>query len=151
MDTTMSERMIGAVRLTRAGRLTEAAAMLPFGPAPVPRGPMTDVFGRAGPTIGGVVDTTVQSESGRLMSRTFSNEAGTRPYKLFVPGGTRGTPVPLVMMLQGCMQSPDDFAAGTRMNVAAYSDPKGPDATGEMVRFFLDHALDTTEPGSGRS
>lgn len=46
----------------------------------------------------------------------YSNEAGTRPYKLYVPSGRDGHRLPLVVMLHGCTQSADDFAAGTQMN-----------------------------------
>ena len=48
--------------------------------------------------------------------RTYSNQAGSRTYKLYVPSGYHGQALPLVVMLHGCTQSPDDFAAGTRMN-----------------------------------
>ena len=58
-------------------------------------------------------------EGAQFLSATFSNAAGTRPYKLYVPSGYHGQPVPLIVMLHGCTQSPDDFAAGTRMNEAA--------------------------------
>ena len=49
----------------------------------------------------------------------YSGAAGSRRYKLFVPSAYRGQPLPLVVMLHGCTQTPDDFATGTRMNVAA--------------------------------
>ena len=59
-------------------------------------------------------------DGARFLAATFSNEAGSRPYKLYVPSGYRPSqPVPLVVMLHGCTQSPDDFAAGTRMNAMA--------------------------------
>ncbi|MBB3900637.1 extracellular catalytic domain type 1 short-chain-length polyhydroxyalkanoate depolymerase [Methylobacterium brachythecii] len=56
-----------------------------------------------------------------FVARSFSNVAGARDYKLFIPSGHAG-PRPLVVMLHGCTQSPDDFAAGTRMNELAQED-----------------------------
>ena len=63
-----------------------------------------------------------QVPPGAFVSRSFTNHAGTRTYKLYVPSsyaGELGEPVPVVVMLHGCTQSPDDFAAGTRMNELA--------------------------------
>jgi poly(hydroxyalkanoate) depolymerase family esterase len=59
---------------------------------------------------------------GEFLSRAFSNDAGRRTYKLFVPASyapAEGKAMPMVVMLHGCKQSPDDFAAGTRMNELA--------------------------------
>jgi poly(hydroxyalkanoate) depolymerase family esterase len=58
-------------------------------------------------------------EGARFETLTFSNEAGTRPYKLYVPSSYQGQAVPLVVMLHGCTRNPDDFAAGTNMNALA--------------------------------
>jgi len=56
---------------------------------------------------------------GKFIEATCSNAAGTRAYKLFIPSRYQGEALPLVVMLHGCTQSPDDFAAGTRMNLIA--------------------------------
>lgn len=41
-------------------------------------------------------------------------------YYLYVPpGASAGAPMPLVLMLHGCTQNPEDFALGTGMNTAA--------------------------------
>lgn len=50
---------------------------------------------------------------------SFRNSAGQRAYKLYVPPGVNGQARPLVVMLHGCTQDADDFAAGTAMNDAA--------------------------------
>ena len=59
------------------------------------------------------------SPAGQFLARQYDAGAAGRDYKLFVPGGLTGRRVPLVVMLHGCLQNPDSFAAGTRMNVLA--------------------------------
>lgn len=56
---------------------------------------------------------------GQFLEGSFSNEAGTRNYRLYVPNKPASTPRPLVVMLHGCKQNPEDFAAGTTMNLLA--------------------------------
>jgi poly(hydroxyalkanoate) depolymerase family esterase len=58
-------------------------------------------------------------EGARFIEGTYSNPAGSRAYRLFIPSGYQGQPLPLIVMLHGCTQLPEDFAAGTRMNFIA--------------------------------
>ncbi len=53
-----------------------------------------------------------------MLARHWRGEPGARPYKLFVPSAHAASPA-LVVMLHGCTQTPEDFAAGTRMNILA--------------------------------
>jgi poly(hydroxyalkanoate) depolymerase family esterase len=54
--------------------------------------------------------------SGSFETHEFSNDAGSRAYKLYVPTAKCDAPRAMVVMLHGCTQSADDFAAGTQMN-----------------------------------
>jgi poly(hydroxyalkanoate) depolymerase family esterase len=64
-------------------------------------------------------DPHTGSADGKFIGGSFSNQAGSRAYKLYVPTAYHGQALPLVVMLHGCTQSPDDFAAGTGMNAVA--------------------------------
>ncbi len=63
--------------------------------------------------------TTTHRTRATFEARRFVGDAGALDYKLFVPGGLDTTNAPLLVMLHGCTQSPDDFARGTRMNTLA--------------------------------
>jgi hypothetical protein len=45
-------------------------------------------------------------ESGQLLARSYSNQVGTRAYKLYVPSGYRGEPLPLIVMLHAAPNPP---------------------------------------------
>jgi len=56
---------------------------------------------------------------GHFIDASYTNDAGTRHYKLYVPSSYAGQPAALLVMLHGCSQHPDDFALGTGMNALA--------------------------------
>jgi poly(hydroxyalkanoate) depolymerase family esterase len=58
-------------------------------------------------------------DGGKYIEESYTNSAGSRAYKLYIPSGYQGQALPLIVMLHGGTQTPDDFAAGTRMNVIA--------------------------------
>jgi poly(hydroxyalkanoate) depolymerase family esterase len=66
------------------------------------------------------VDAVVDLDGeGRFLTASCTNHAGMRAYKVYVPSSYRGQPLPLIVMLHGCKQNPNDFAAGTCMNAIA--------------------------------
>jgi len=58
----------------------------------------------------------VKRPAGRFDAFSYSNAAGTRAYRLYVPAGHVGLPMPLVVMLHGGTQDAVTFAAATGMN-----------------------------------
>jgi len=54
-----------------------------------------------------------------FITGSYGEASNRRDFKLYIPPGAGQRPLPLVVMLHGCTQNPDDFAAGTAMNEAA--------------------------------
>jgi poly(hydroxyalkanoate) depolymerase family esterase len=83
-------------------------------------GVLHPAFGRGALGAGKIAaEQPVLVSGARFEDRTYADRAGARAYKLYVPSGFHGQALPLVVMLHGCTQSPDDFAAGTQMNALA--------------------------------
>lgn len=55
----------------------------------------------------------------QYLARNHRSSAGSRGYKIYLPASRPKRPAGLILMLHGCNQTPDDFAAGTHMNVLA--------------------------------
>lgn len=134
--------MFEALRLTREGKLVEAMTVLRGGSPEARLGgverqderqagtPRASFFDRVLPadSVGEWSDAVADvgdlrpakpSETSSFQYHTVRDAAGSRRFKLYSPAAHDGRPLPLIVMLHGCTQSPDDFAAGTRMNVLA--------------------------------
>ena len=115
-DSAPAMRTPGRATVSRTGAPTVAA--VPPRPSPNARrrsAAMPGAPGRVRP------DTSdgVPSPAGQFVDGVYTNAAGTRSYKLYIPSGYAGQALPLVVMLHGCTQTATDFAFGTRMNVIA--------------------------------
>jgi poly(3-hydroxybutyrate) depolymerase len=63
--------------------------------------------------------TVASPDAGDFISYRFDSDARSLRYKLFIPSSYVGAPLPLLVMLHGGGQDPDDFALGTGMNELA--------------------------------
>ncbi len=143
MNDCLQDLMQEATRLTRAGRLNEATAVLQramrggdAGIEAAPAAAMAPVIqalprlpapqaapspAQAAPSPAQAARSTAPAafEPGRFTRATHTHAGLTLDYKLYVPPGPQAHPRALVVMLHGCKQDPDDFAAGTGMNLRA--------------------------------
>ena len=169
MDDHRSTGMSEALRLTRAGQLTEAFAVLqrtlgasgqtgPVGAAPDSPGrflgghEMPPAQWRTARRVGGLLDklrpaptsnpgaaAAAAAAGGEIRHLHHTEPAGTRRYDLYIPTGYTGAPVPLIVMLHGGRQDAADFAAGTRMNDLA-----------EQHTFIVAYPQQSARANSGR-
>ena len=137
MSETLHRWMKEVTRLTRAGRLVEAAQViqqiLGHRPAALPTASaerampkviddcVTDVA-HTGVTAAPTARTPAREGDSTLAGQ--HGEAGLiRSYLLYLPPmtplGSFDTPIPLLVMLHGCTQDPADFALGTGMSTLA--------------------------------
>lgn len=147
MNINLQNLMRQATQLTQAGRLNEATAAIqralrggtvegadpakawasgsgPGGarakPSPlVLDGCVFEVGAQAPAATESRTRTDTPAGAGEFTSGTHTHGALTRRFKLYIPPGQGDRPMPLVVMLHGCTQNPDDFAAGTGMNQRA--------------------------------
>lgn len=124
-----SVRLRGAVAVVRAalGRLFRTQGEGPP-EEPADAGPATSVAPRqpgdreVAVDLGGsepwLAEPTPETEShsAQFLDGCHTEGEHSRAFKLYVPPHRAGKAFPLVVMLHGCTQTPDDFAIGTGMN-----------------------------------
>jgi len=166
MNHTLQDLMRDATRLTQAGRLSEATAAIQralggFAPMAAPvttaaaAGEVLEgcVFESPAPRAGGQ-PASERVDGGDFRGGSFTHASLNRQYKLYVPPGRFGQALPLVVMLHGCTQNPDDFAAGTDMNTRAREQgfcvlypAQGQDANPSRCWNWFKHSHQTCERG----
>lgn len=115
--------VLEATQLVREGRVKEATSLLSraFGWArrkPTDEEEAFTTLPELGINGSQVFTPRRKPDDAQFQARTFAGHTGARDYKLFVPARLPPRPA-LLLMLHGCTQGPDDFAAGTRMNTLA--------------------------------
>lgn len=133
MNPTFKRWLAQAAGSSQVGALQRATAAIqaalrrhgaPVAHAPQPDGDVIDVEAhevgaRTAPPAGAPASAPSSAPAGRFITGQHAEGAVSRDYKLYIPPGWHGQALPLVVMLHGCTQGPDDFAAGTDMNALA--------------------------------
>jgi poly(hydroxyalkanoate) depolymerase family esterase len=109
-------RALAAGRIAEAGPKFDREAVVDVEVRVLPAGGDGGATPGRQPSIGEEQRRQQQQQPGSFESHEFSNDAGKRAYKVYVPAMKSEAPCAMIVMLHGCTQSADDFAAGTQMN-----------------------------------
>ncbi len=146
MNTTFKGLMADATRLTQAGDLRAATEAIQV----AMRGAMSATSNAPDSNGADVIEGTARRvddsglpasdsasvhqdrpQMGQFIAGLHTFGSDSREYKLFIPpqalglAAGAGKALPLIVMLHGCTQNPDDFAIGTGMNDAALASGEG--------------------------
>lgn len=137
MSIDFSAAMRRATLATRAGNASDATRIIQDALAgrpggedglfkPRPRRPLGEVIealrrGRPSIDLPSAKATKLPPlpDGAQFLARSFACAAGTRGYRLYVPASAGDGLNGVLLMLHGCTQTPEDFAAGTNMNAIA--------------------------------
>jgi poly(hydroxyalkanoate) depolymerase family esterase len=130
MNLNFKQLMNEAARLTRAGNLRAATGAIQ---SALRRGSREDREAANDPASGpsalpalqplpAAAGESREARQGRFVSGNYADAGAARDYKLYIPPAADSAALPLVVMLHGCTQNPDDFAAGTAMNELAQAE-----------------------------
>jgi poly(hydroxyalkanoate) depolymerase family esterase len=124
------------------------------GANPLPRSLMAKL--RSMPLKGqrrGPAQTPACAPGAHFDAHAYVGPAGRRDYRLYVPSRALTRPPALLVMLHGCTQSPEDFAAGTGMNALAEAEgwlvvyPAQPQSANSARCWNWFNAADQTRDG----
>jgi poly(hydroxyalkanoate) depolymerase family esterase len=137
MSIDFSAAMRRATMATRAGNAADATRIIQDALAGRPGGEVGLAEARPRRPLGEVIRTLRRGrpalelprardvslpplpDGAQFLARSFACAAGNREYRLYVPASADDGVAGLVVMLHGCTQTPEDFAAGTNMNAVA--------------------------------
>ena len=127
MNPHLSGQMPSAVPPSRGARLAEPAAAIQRALRGEAEAPSSSSAAAPAPrSDADVIDVAARelapADAERWTRGSFTHAGRAIGYRLFVPARAPAeapAPRPLVVMLHGCTQDADDFAAGTRMNAHA--------------------------------
>ncbi len=97
------------------------AMMTPAKPTPAQVKRKTNPKAQPAPRVQSTIPRATIPRGARFTDGTYQNVHGSLAYKLYIPAlaKTAPTPLPLIVMLHGCGQTPQDFARDTGMNKLA--------------------------------